>query len=221
MASILDRIKSAHSTSISAVVLGIMAVGAMVTTSAYGLTAKDGKPATEESAPQAGEQKAPQSNAREQVREGSMTVPQLRAIIKRLDEKAKEPRPGTFLMVVNDFEVLIVTAEQANRMRVMVRVRSAENLTKEELIRISQANLDAALDARYAIGRGVLWAAFVHPLSTLHPAQFIEAIGSTVNLAATYGTAYSSGQLLYGGGDSREIIGRKLIDQLIKKGRPI
>ena len=124
-------------------------------------------------------------------------------------------------MVVNDFEVLVVTAEQANRMRVMVRVRSAENLTKEELIRISQANLDAALDARYAIGRGVLWAAYVHPLSTLHPVQFIEAIGSTVNLAATYGTGYSSGQLIYGGGDSSGIIGRQLIDQLIKKGRPI
>ncbi|MEP3630124.1 MAG: hypothetical protein ABJN04_08995 [Hyphomicrobiales bacterium] len=221
MASILDRIKSARSTSISAVVLGMLAVGAMATTSAYGLTAKDGKPATEEAAPQAGEQKAPQPNARKQVREGSMTVPHLRDIVKRLDEKAQEPRPGTFLMVVNDFEVLIVTAAQANRMRIMVRVRSAENLTKEELIRISQANLDAALDARYAIGRGVLWAAYVHPLSTLHPAQFIEAIGSTVNLAATYGTAYSSGQLLYGGGDSRGIIGRKLIDQLIKKGRPI
>ncbi len=221
MAGILNRIKSARCKSISAVVLGMMAVGSMATTSALGLTAKDGKPATEESAPQAGEQKVPQAEERIQVREGSMTVSHLRTIIKRLDEKAKEPRSGTFLMVVNDFEVLIVTAPEANRMRVMVRVRSAENLTKEELIRISQANLDAALDARYAIGRGVLWAAYVHPLSTLHPAQFIEAIGSTVNLAATYGTAYSSGQLLYGGGDSREIIGRKLIDQLIKKGRPI
>lgn len=221
MAGILDRLKSVRSTSVSAAVLGMLAFGGMAATSAYALTAKDGKPAIKENAPQAGEQKAPETNARKQVREGSMTVPHLRAIIKRLDEKAKEPRPGTFLMVVNDFEVLIVTAERANRMRVMVRVRSAENLTKEELLRISQANLDAALDARYAIGRGVLWAAYVHPLSTLHPAQFIEAIGSTVNLAATYGKGYSSGQLLYGGGDSRGILGRKLIDQLIKKGRPI
>ena len=213
MDNILNRLKSARSISISAMVLGSVALGSMATTSAFGLTAKDGKPATE--------QKTPKAKPRQQVREGSMTVPHLRAIIKRLDEKAKEPKAGTFLMVVNDFEILIVTAERANRMRVMVRVRSAENLTKEELIRISQANLDAALDARYANGRGVLWAAYVHPLSTLHPAQFIEAIGSTVNLAATYGTAYSSGQLLYGGGDSRGIIGRKLIDQLIKKGRPI
>ena len=213
MENILNRLKSARSISISAMVLGSVALGSMATTSAFGLTAKDGKPATE--------QKTPSAEPNRQVREGSMTVPHLRAIINRLDEKAQEPKPGTFLMVVNDFEVLIVTAAEANRMRVMVRVRSAENLTKEELIRISQANLDAALDARYAIGRGVLWAAYVHPLSTLHPVQFIEAIGYTVNLAATYGTGYSSGQLLYGGGDSRGIIGRQLIDQLIKKGRPI
>ncbi|MEP1443829.1 MAG: hypothetical protein ABJK39_12545 [Hyphomicrobiales bacterium] len=221
MASILNRLKSARSTSISAMVLGLVAVGAIASTAAYGLTAKDGKPVTEENAPQAGEQKTPQQSSPSSAREGSMTLSGMRDIVKRLDEKAQEPRPGTFLMVVNDFEVLIVTAEGANRMRVMVRVRSAENLTKEELLRISQANLDAALDARYAIGRGVLWAVFIHPLSSLHPLQFIEAIGSTVNLAASYGTSYSSGQLLYGGGDSRGIIGRKLIDQLIKKGRPI
>ena len=221
MASILNRFKSVRTKTFSAMVLGMMALGSMATTTAYGLTAKDGKPVTEEKAPQAGEQKAPQARQLNSAREGTMTVAGIRDIIKRLDEKAQEPKPGTFLMVINDFEVLIVTAERANRMRVMVRVRSAENLTKEELIRISQANLDAALDARYAIGRGVLWAAYVHPLSSLHPVQFIEAIGSTVNLAATYGTAYSSGQLIYGGGDSRGIIGRKLIDQLIKKGRPI
>lgn len=221
MASIFNRIKRSRLTSISAMVLGIMAVGSMATTTAYSLTAKDGKPVTEEKAPQAGEQKAPDVKSLESAREGSMTLAGMRDIIKRLDEKAQEPRAGTFVLVVNDFEVLIVTAEQANRMRVMVRVRSAEKLTKEELLRISQANLDAALDARYAIGRGVLWATYIHPLSSLHPLQFIEAIGSTVNLAASYGTSYSSGQLLYGGGDSRGIIGRKLIDQLIKKGRPI
>lgn len=205
----------------------VLAFVGLPPSTAYGLTAKDGKPATadkksgEVANPEKKTEDKLQSKPLQSAREGSMTVATMRSIMKRLDEKVKEPRPGTFLMVVNDFEVLVVTAEQANRMRVMVRIRTAENLTKEELLRISQANLDAALDARYAIGRGVLWATYIHPLSSLHPLQFIEAIGSTVNLAASYGTSYSSGQLIYGGGDSRGIIGRKLIDQLIKKGRPI
>ncbi|MEO1065904.1 MAG: hypothetical protein AAFW47_00860 [Pseudomonadota bacterium] len=154
-------------------------------------------------------------------REGSMTLIAMRDILKRLDQNLIEPRAGTFRLLVEDFEVGVFTSVPANRMRVMVRVRSSENLTKDDLMRISQANLDSALDARYAVGRGVLWATYIHPLSSLHQNQFIEAIGSTVNLAANYGTTYSSGQVVFGGGDSRGILGRQLIDKLIKKGQPI
>ncbi|MEM8798142.1 MAG: hypothetical protein AAGE61_21430 [Pseudomonadota bacterium] len=182
----------------------------------------------DQSPPKTGEQSARpeaspdgKSNPFDVSREGSMTLDQMRVIINRLDENAQELRPGTFRLVVADFEVMVITAEPVNRMRVMVRIRSAENLTQAELLRISQANLDSALDARYAIGQGVLWSAYIHPISSLHPMQFIEAIGSTVNLAANYGTSYSSGQLVFGGGDSGAILGRKLIDKLIKKGQPI
>lgn len=154
-------------------------------------------------------------------REGSMTLGGMRDIVKRLDENVREPRPGFFQFIINDFEVSIYTSVPANRMRVMVRVRSSENLTKADLLRIAQANLDSALDARYAVGQGILWSTYIHPLSNLHPRQFIEAIGSTVNLASTYGSTYSSGQLFFGGGDSRGILGRKFIDGLIKKGQPI
>ncbi len=153
--------------------------------------------------------------------EGAMTIGKMRAILRRLDENLKEPREGNFVFLIDGFQVAIFTAPSVNRMRVMVRVRSSENLKEKDLLRISQANLDAALDARYAIGNGVLWSTFIHPLSSLHPRQFLEAIGSTVNLAANYGTTYSSGQLIFGGGDSRGIIGRQLIDKLIKKGQPI
>lgn len=191
------------------VAAGICASGAFISTAAVGLTAEDGKPANPVPTP------PPIS------REGTMTLDQMRSIVKRLDENAKEPRPGALTFLVSDFQVAIFTAARVNRMRIMVRIRSAEGITEEELLRIAQANLDSALDARYAIGQGVLWATFIHPLSSLHPLQFIEAVGSTVNLAANYGTTYSSGQLFFGGGDSRGIVGRKLIDDLIKKGQPI
>lgn len=194
---------------------GLGAAIAFMSGSALGLTAEDGKPL----APQLRPEEAPPLP--EVSREGTMSLDRMRVIVKRLDENMQEPRPGTFFFVVGDFQVAIFTAVPVNRMRVMVRIRSAENMTQEELLRIAQANLDSALDARYAIGQGVLWATFIHPLSSLHANQFIEAIGSTVNLAASYGTTYSSGQLLFGGGDSRSIIGRKLIDDLIKKGQPI
>ena len=94
-------------------------------------------------------------------------------------------------------------------------------MSPEELLRLSQANFDTALDARYAVAKGLLWATFIHPLSELHDKQFIAGIGQTVNAAKSYGTTYSSGLLSFGGGDSRGIIQRDLIDKLIKKGQEI
>jgi len=102
----------------------------------------------------------------------------------------------------------------------MVAIRKADTLTPEDLTRIMQANFDSALDARYAIAKDILWSTFIHPLSTLHDRQLIEAIGQTVNLARTYGSSYSSGLLLVGGGDSGAIQQRELIDQLLKQGQP-
>jgi hypothetical protein len=49
----------------------------------------------------------------------------------------------------------------------------------------------------------MLWSAFIHPLSDLSDHQFIDGLAQTVNLAATFGTTYSSGALVFGGGDSQ------------------
>ena len=51
--------------------------------------------------------------------------------------------------------------------------------------------------------------------------EFLSGIGQAVNLARTFGTTFFSGALTFGGGDSRGIIQRELIDKLIKKGQEI
>jgi len=84
-----------------------------------------------------------------------------------------------------------------------------------------QANFDSALDARYAVANGVLWSAYIHPLSSLQDKQFLEAVGQVVNLTSTFGSSYSSGALIFNGGDSKEIQRRDLIDKLIEKGMAI
>ena len=71
-----------------------------------------------------------------------------------------------------------------------------------------QANFDSALDARYAVAKGVLWSAYLHPLSTLKADDFVSGLAQVVNLAATYGSTYSSGALTFGGGDSSELINK-------------
>ncbi len=150
-----------------------------------------------------------------------MTLDNMDAIIKRLDPETETVRKGIWRLKVETVPVIIITDEKNNRMRIMVGVKSAKEMTPEELIRIMQANFDSALDARYAVAKDILWSAFIHPLRTLHDKQFIAAIGQTVNLALTYGTTYTSGLLTYGGGDSNAIIQRDLIDKLLKKGTPI
>lgn len=155
------------------------------------------------------------------VREGIMTLQVMGTIIKRLDMQAKIRRPGVWQFRIGKSPVIIITDQKANRMRIMVPVRKAQGLTLEELQRIGQANFDTALDSRYALAKNVLWAVFIHPLSELHQRQFIKGIGQTVNLALTYGKTYNSGLLTYGGGDSRVILRRELIEKLLKKGIPI
>jgi len=163
----------------------------------------------------------PAQKPTEEVREGTMTIERMDGIIKLLDKDAKSPRTGAWQFKIEKSWVIIVTDVRANRMRIMVPVRPAEGLTTEEFIRITQANFDTALDSRYAIAQKLLWSVFIHPLRELYQGQFIKGIGQTVNLAVTYGETFNSGLQSYGGGDSRGIIRRQLIDKLLKKGIPI
>ena len=153
--------------------------------------------------------------------EGTMTLDLMGKIITRLDAEAKQPRRGTWQFKIEGRPVVIVTDLRADRMRIMVPVARAADLSNDDLLRIAQANFDTALDSRYAIAQNILWSVYLHPLQELHKNQFITAIGQTVNLAITYGETYSSGALSYGGGDSRDLLRKKLIDDLLKKGQEI
>ncbi len=113
-----------------------------------------------------------------------------------------EGQPGYWRFNVENVPVTIITDEKANRMRIIVPVTEIGGMDTEQLTRLMQANFDSALDARYAIAKDILWSAFIHSLSTLSDQQFIDGLAQTVNLAATYGSSYSSGALVFRGGDS-------------------
>ena len=196
----------------SSLILIFMLIASLATV-AYGQT----------DAPKAPEKPAvpPTQKLKKVAREGTMTIKQMDAIIKLLDKKAKSLRAGVWQFTVEKNTVIIITDVKANRMRILVPIRASEGLKLEELQRISQANFDTALDSRYAIAQKLLWSVYIHPLSELYPRQFITGIGQTVNLALSYGKTYNSGLLTYGGGDSRAILRRQLIDRLLKQGIPI
>ena len=149
-----------------------------------------------------------------------MNIARIGALLEKL-ELQTVGGDGKWRVVLNDREVVIIANEAANRMRIFTPVVGADELTEGILLRVMQANFDSALDARYAIAKGGLWSAFIHPLRTLDDESFLQALGQVVNLANTYGTTYSSGMLIYGGGDSSGIQEKELINDLIKKGLAI
>ena len=149
-----------------------------------------------------------------------MNNTRLNELIMRIDKETKG-RLGYWQFNVEGAVVTVITDESADRMRIISGVAKVETLDSAILMRLLQANFDTALDARYAVANGVLWSAYIHPLSPLQDKQFLEAVGQVVNLVSTFGSSYSSGALIFKGGDSGDIQRRELIDKLIEKGMAI
>ena len=148
-----------------------------------------------------------------------MTLDRMEQVLTALDPDV-ERAATAFRLTIEDIPLLVITDPVADRMRVMIPIRSAEGLTEADLTRMMQANFDSALDARYAVAEGRVWAVYIHPLSPLQDDQLISGIGQTVNTALTYGTLFSSGGAQFGRGDSRDEQ-RQLIERLQKRGQDI
>ena len=153
------------------------------------------------------------------VPEPDMTLARLGEIVLAIDPGAVL-RGNTLQLTIDDVPVLVITDTAADRMRAMVPIRAAEGLDPDELMRLMQANFDSALDARYAVARGRLWGVFIHPLSPLQKDQLLSGLAQTVNVAKTYGTLYSGGADVFGGGDSNQLY-RDLFEELQRRGEDI
>ncbi len=143
----------------------------------------------------------------------------LRETVKRIDPLAKFSETGAEF-TVNGVALLLVYDINADRMRVIAPVAESASLTAEETTRLMQANFDSALDARYALANGYVWAVFLHPLTALDGAELGSGVAQTVNLVTTYGTSFNSGVYVFGGGDSLEEQ-QELVDELERKGEEI
>ena len=134
-----------------------------------------------------------------------MTNQRLGKLIKKVDENVSGA-PGRWVFTLEKLPMMVLTDENADRMRIMVRITKASVLGKEELYRLLQANFDSALDARYALAHGDVWAVFIHPLSPLSDQEFYSGLLQTLNITKTYGSSFSSNILQFQGGD----LGREL-----------
>lgn len=149
----------------------------------------------------------------------AMSNARLGVLIQRLDPGAQSDG-GYWQLRVAERDVTVISDDGADRMRILTGVVRAEDLSRTQLYRLMQANFDTALDARYSIAKSILWSTYLHPLSALTDEQFLLGLGQVINLANTYGSSFSSGALIFGGGDSGEQQ-RQLIQDLMEKGLEI
>ncbi len=130
--------------------------------------------------------------------EPGMDLSRLGRILKRAapDVKGQE---GSWELVMEGTKVMVMANQGHNRMRVIAPAADAGQVTPEVLRRMMEANFTSALDVRYAMFQGVVWAAFLHPLDSLTEREFRSALNQVVTLVKTTGTTYSSAGLKFGG----------------------
>ncbi len=127
-----------------------------------------------------------------------MSVAQLTNIIKDVGTDVEQQNNGLISFTFDGAQLMAMTAEPVNRMRIVAPVISAGDLTQEQMAAILISNYHLALDARYAVGDGVLYSVFIHPLKELTPEQVLSAIRQVSTLRNTFGTTYTSGEMSFG-----------------------
>ena len=140
-----------------------------------------------------------------------MTPERMAELVKSFDADS-EVRDNLIAFKLQEREVLIVHDAKNDRMRMLSPIARVGILDEAIMMRMLQANYDSVLDARYAVADGLVWSVFIHPLGNLQEEDMISAIAQVVTAAETFGTAFASGAMVFGGGDSNE-----LHQELLKK----
>ena len=125
-------------------------------------------------------------------------VEALEAILKENATDLEKLSNQQWVFQYDGVPMMLMTSPQFDRMRLIAPIIEAAELTGGELQAMLQANFHSALDARYALSNGVIFAAYLHPLSSLAETDFRSALIQTSQLVKNFGTTYSSGGPSFG-----------------------
>lgn len=132
-----------------------------------------------------------------------MTQAHMEDIVRSIGTDSRG-RPGFLEFAYSGVQLMCISDKKNNRMRLIAPIGDYSAVSPEQKDLMFAANFHTALDARYAVSQGVLFAAFIHPLSTLDEAEITSAIIQVASLVQTFGTTYSSSVLSFGGGTETE-----------------
>jgi len=143
-------------------------------------------------------------NATSPVSADRMTSETMASLIQKFDKDAKV-NANSVEFKLNEHDLILVYDKKADRMRIIAPIAQSGIASEEVLVRMLQANYDAVLDTRYAMANNIIWATFIHPLSSLTQEDFLSGIAQTVTAVDTFGSTYTSGAMVFGGGDSNSL----------------
>lgn len=128
-----------------------------------------------------------------------MTTEQLGLILADVADNV-DGQAGQWQFELNGVSMVLITNDDHDRMRLVAPIIPLSRLTNEQREKMLFANFHTTLDARYAIGtfggQPAVVSMFVHPLSSLMEEDFQSALEQVSRSAQTFGTTYSSGELL-------------------------
>ncbi len=124
--------------------------------------------------------------------DGSMTQSRMESIFADEVEAIVGPR-GAIQTRVDGITVYLISDSTMDRMRFVAPIRSATDLPGRVVGILIQANFGRTRDARYAVSDGVVYAVFLHPISSLSPDLIRSALSQVLSLVRTFGTSYSAG----------------------------
>jgi len=125
-----------------------------------------------------------------------MTLDRLEAILKNQVHSLQGPS-GQWRFSLDGISMAMLTSVEHDRMRIIAPILEETRLTETQRKRVLEANFHTTLDARYATSDGVVYAAFIHPLSPLSPKELRSALRQVAQLVKTFGSTYSSGGLRF------------------------
>ena len=111
---------------------------------------------------------------------------------------------GRWQITIEDIMFICIADTAHNRMRIISPIADANTLDENQKTLLLLANFHTALDVKYAISDDVLWSAYIHPLRELTVAQVKDAVSQVYYANITFGTTYTSTDLVFPGKEKKE-----------------
>ena len=111
---------------------------------------------------------------------------------------------GQWQFKIKDVLLMCITDTNHNRMRIISPITEAKRLDDKLKSAALVANFHTALDVKYAIADDVLWSVYIHPLKELTEAQVRDAVSQVYAANITFGTTFSSTDLVFPGSNKKE-----------------